>query len=74
MTARAIYGSLSVLWSWSKKSGSGRGTELENIPVRALKGGVGGKKIVFYTFEATNLLKTKEGECKTKLKTKLKQA
>jgi len=28
--------------------------------VRALKGGLGSKKIVFYTFEATNLLKTKE--------------
>jgi hypothetical protein len=43
-----------------------------NTPVPALKGGVGSKKIVFYTFEATNLLKTKEGECETKLKTKLK--
>jgi len=31
-----------------------------NIPVRALKAGVGSKKIVFYTYEATNLLKTKE--------------
>jgi len=39
-----------------------------NIPVGALKGGVGSKKIVFHTNEATNLLKTKEGECKTKLK------
>jgi len=39
-----------------------------NIPVRALKGGAGSKKIVFYTNEATNLLKTKEGACKTKLK------
>ena len=43
-----------------------------NEPVRALKAGVGGKEIVFCTFEATNLLKTKEGECKTKLKTKLR--
>jgi len=39
-----------------------------NESVRPLKGGVGSKKIVFYTNEATNLLKTKEGECKTKLK------
>jgi hypothetical protein len=31
-----------------------------NIPVRGLKGGVGSKKIVFYTSEATNLLKIKE--------------
>jgi hypothetical protein len=35
--------------------------EARNIPVRALKGGVGTKKIVFYANEATNLLKTKEG-------------
>jgi len=41
---------------------------VRNIPVRALKGGVGSKKIVFYTNEATNLLKTKEGTSKTKLK------
>jgi len=39
-----------------------------NESVRAPKGGVGSKKIVFYTTEATNLLKTKEGKCKTKLK------
>jgi hypothetical protein len=31
-----------------------------NIPARALKGGEGRKKIVFYTYEATNLLKIKE--------------
>jgi hypothetical protein len=39
-----------------------------NIPVRALKRGEGSKKIVFYTYEATNLLKTKEATSKTKLK------
>jgi hypothetical protein len=39
-----------------------------NQSVRALKGGVGSKKIVFYTIEATNLLKTKEGPRKTNLK------
>jgi hypothetical protein len=31
-----------------------------NEPVRALKGGVSSKKIVFYTSEANNLLKTKD--------------
>jgi hypothetical protein len=31
-----------------------------NIPVCALKGEDGSKKIVFYTYEATNLLKIKE--------------
>jgi hypothetical protein len=41
---------------------------VRNIPVSALKGGVGSKKIVFYTYEATNLLKTKDGTSKTKLK------
>jgi hypothetical protein len=33
---------------------------VRNDSVPALKGGVGSKKIVFYTSEATNLLKTKE--------------
>jgi len=41
---------------------------VRNVPVRALKGGAGSKKILFYTFEAINLLKTKDGTCKTKLK------
>jgi len=41
---------------------------VRNIPARALKRGVGSKKIVFYTTEATNLLKTKDGTSKTKLK------
>ena len=39
-----------------------------NGSARVLKGGGGSKKIVFYTIEATNLLKTKEGISKTKLK------
>jgi hypothetical protein len=34
--------------------------EARNKSVPALKGGVGSKKIVFYTNEATNLVKTKE--------------
>jgi hypothetical protein len=46
-------------WRWN-----GARNEL----VRALRGGVGSKKIVFYTIEATNLLKTKEGTSKTKPK------
>ena len=49
-------------------SGSGCGTEFETYPSARGREGAGSKKIVFYTFEATNLLKTKEGECKTKLK------
>jgi len=47
-----------------------RGAEGE--PQRAGAAEENCKKIVFYTFEATNLLKAKEGECKTKLKTKLR--
>jgi len=34
--------------------------EARTKSIPALKGGVGSKKIVFYTTEATNLLKTKE--------------
>jgi len=34
--------------------------EARSTPVRVLKGGAGSKKIVFYTNEATNLLKKKE--------------
>jgi hypothetical protein len=39
-----------------------------NEPVRALEGGAGSKKIVFYTFEATKLLKTQgaKNECSKK--------
>jgi len=36
------------------------GNGARNQSVRALKGGVGSKKIVFYTNEATKLLKTKK--------------
>jgi len=39
-----------------------------NESVRALKGGAGGKKIVFYTNEATNVLKTKDSTFKKRAK------
>jgi hypothetical protein len=68
LTSGATSGSLSVWWSWGKKSGSGCGRDLETYPSARSTEGQAAKRLFFYTIEATNLLKTKDSTFRKRAK------